>query len=146
MVDDDLDDSDLFVEAMHDVDPSLTCQALRSGRQLIEKLGTDTHKPDVIFLDLNMPEMNGLECLSALKKTAGLQDIPIVIYTTSSNPSDKQRAYTLGASLFYTKPHTYSQLRDFLDDFVNQRIEFSNSNTAPLKAVSREENHGSIQK
>ena len=61
-------------------------------------------RPDLILLDLNMPRMDGRECLSALKQDPHLSDIPVVVLTTSEVERDVLASYTLGAAGFITKP------------------------------------------
>jgi CheY-like chemotaxis protein len=70
--------------------------------------------PNVIFLDINMPQMNGWQCLSALKSDPATKEIPVIIYSTSSHERDKQIAMELGASGFITKPSNYHSLRSIL--------------------------------
>ncbi|MES2876856.1 MAG: response regulator [Pseudomonadota bacterium] len=61
-------------------------------------------RPDLILLDLNMPRMDGRECLAALKKDESLRDIPVVILTTSEVERDVVASYNLGASGYIAKP------------------------------------------
>ena len=65
---------------------------------------TDGQKPDLILLDLNMPKMDGWQVLTELKADASLRAIPVVVFTTSSDPADVARCYALGANSFITKP------------------------------------------
>jgi CheY-like chemotaxis protein len=71
----------------------------RQGERFIE-----APRPDIILLDLNMPRMDGRECLAALKADKNLRDIPVVILTTSSVQRDVLATYDLGAAGFITKP------------------------------------------
>ncbi len=61
-------------------------------------------RPDLILLDLNMPRMDGRECLAALKKDTALHDIPVVILTSSEVERDVVASYNLGASGYIAKP------------------------------------------
>lgn len=61
-------------------------------------------RPDLILLDLNMPRMNGIECLVALKRDPALADIPVVILTTSAAERDIAATQAAGAAAFITKP------------------------------------------
>lgn len=69
-------------------------KALKGGNQL----------PDIIFLDLNMPTMDGFEFLAAIKQMDSLKNIPTIIFSTSSSDSDVQRTTELGANWFLSKP------------------------------------------
>ena len=77
--------------------------------EAMDKLNQD-FKPDFIFLDLNMPRMNGRQCLTELKKQPGLCNIPVVIYTTSSENRDREETLALGAAAFITKPSGIEEL------------------------------------
>jgi two-component system response regulator len=75
-------------------------------------------RPDLILLDLNLPKKNGPEVLSDIKSDPDLKRIPVLVMTTSSEPGDIQKAYSLNANCYITKP---IQLDDFLN--VVQSIE-----------------------
>jgi len=80
------------------------------GREVLEYLRrqgprfADVPRPDLILLDLNMPRMDGRECLTALKQDPVLADIPVVVLTTSEVERDVLASYTLGAAGFISKP------------------------------------------
>ncbi|HEY0047074.1 MAG TPA: response regulator, partial [Flavobacterium sp.] len=67
--------------------------------------------PDFIFLDLNMPEKGGKECLVEIRKHSKLKEIPVIIYSTSSSKKDIDDTYELGANLYITKPNSFTELR-----------------------------------
>lgn len=81
-------------------------EAIRWSRQKIDGL------PDFIFLDLNMPRMDGRACLAEPKNDEGLRDIPVVIYSTSSHPSDREETLRLGADYFLTEATSFRTLCD----------------------------------
>jgi CheY-like chemotaxis protein len=75
------------------------------GQAALDYLYAPNHRrPSLILLDLNMPRMNGLECLAALKNDRALADIPVVVLTTSAAERDITAARTAGAIAFLTKP------------------------------------------
>lgn len=78
----------------------------REGLDFLQKVGqyANAPRPDLIFLDLNMPRMNGAEFLKALKADETLNDIPVVVLTTSDVETDVVRCYQLGAASYITKP------------------------------------------
>lgn len=78
----------------------------REGLDFLQKKGryANTSRPDLIFLDLNMPRMNGYEFLTAIKAGESHKDIPIIVLTTSDVESDVVRSYKLGAASYITKP------------------------------------------
>jgi CheY-like chemotaxis protein len=115
LVDDDADDASLFCEALTRIAPVIECHTVENGLKLFEWLSTlDADKPDIIFLDINMPLMNGWECLQKLKDTSNFKNIPTIMYSTSSAKKDVDKAYSLGAQLFVTKPDDFSELSKFL--------------------------------
>lgn len=83
----------------------------REGLDFLKKVGKypDAVRPDLIFLDLNMPRMNGAEFLMEIKKDPALNDIPVVVLTTSDVEKDVVRCYQLGAASYITKPVDMTQ-------------------------------------
>jgi CheY-like chemotaxis protein len=75
--------------------------------------------PELIFLDINMPGMNGWETLRELRNHDQYKKIPVVMYSTSSANKEGQRALDAGAICFYQKPSRFNLLRDFLKALVN---------------------------
>lgn len=119
MVDDDTDDADLFQLAISEVGGNLKLTHARDGLELIKILQGKTQLPEVIFLDINMPRMNGWETLRELRHDDRFRKIPVVMYSTSSVKKEGQRALEAGAVCFYQKPSKFSLLRDFLKALVN---------------------------
>ncbi|SEP35940.1 Response regulator receiver domain-containing protein [Niastella yeongjuensis] len=70
---------------------------------------------DVIFLDINMPKIDGWECLKQLKNNPDYNSIPVIIYSTSSAKKDIETAYNLGAQLFLSKPEDFRELTKILE-------------------------------
>ncbi len=112
LVDDDNDDRGFFCSAVKKIDPSCVCLLTENGKDALEKLRNAPQLPDLIFLDLNMPVMNGVECLKELKKDALLKNIPVIIYSTSVNQEDMNRTKQLGASHYLVKPFDTNTLPD----------------------------------
>lgn len=115
LTDDDEDDRFLFQEALQSVDPSIYCNTARNGREALLFLKNVNRKlPDVIFLDINMPELNGWDFLTTVKKNSALSSIPIIMYSTSSHIMDIKKANELGAFGFLTKPDAMDELERIL--------------------------------
>lgn len=68
-------------------------------------------RPDLILSDFNMPSMNGIEFLAAIKANESLKNIPVIILSTSETQSDITKAYELGAASYITKP---TDVTDFI--------------------------------
>ena len=111
LADDDHDDLELFDEAMQEVAPDLTLIQTINGLQVLKYLGQSPARPDLIILDINMPECTGIECLRAIKASPATRDIPVVIYTTSSNKSEAGEALRLGAEGLIIKPARFEELK-----------------------------------
>ena len=119
LVDDDKDDRELFCEALEDVSKEISCHTAAGANEALALLATlHPGKPDVIFLDINMPLVSGWECLTLLKKNEQYKDIPVIIYSTSSHSRDIEIAHDLGAHRFITKPHDYKLLINVLTEVV----------------------------
>jgi len=115
LVDDDADDTELFCEALGEIDTSIHCYFATYGKEAFQKLDDKEFPlPDIIFLDINMPQMNGWRCLTRLKESDAYKGIPVVMYSTSSNSKDIEIASDLGALFFFTKPSDFKQLKEFL--------------------------------
>ena len=119
LVDDDLDDVDLFREALNEVDSLVNFHSAKNGLEALELLhSTQIITPDLIFLDINMPAMNGWRCLAELKNTPLLKQIPVIMYSTSAAKMDEQRAAGLGAKGIYQKPERFEDLKRLLKTVI----------------------------
>ena len=139
LIDDDLDDTLLFRKVVSDINDSILFLSAQDGKDALDFLqSAPTNLPDIIFLDLNMPKMNGKECLTLLKKDPVLREIPVIIYTTSSLPKDKQETIAEGALCFITKPSSIADLKKILQVITGS---FPGKLEESLKMLSLEGNH-----
>jgi CheY-like chemotaxis protein len=115
LADDDEDDCFLFTTAVKEVAKKVKLTCLYSCTELLEYLNEHEH-PDMIFLDINMPGMHGLECLAEMKGTNRKTETDVVIYSTYGNPELIEEAYANGAKLYIVKPHTIPELKKILID------------------------------
>lgn len=119
VVDDDHDDLALFSEALMIVRPEAIFSMAENGTDAVQYLNTqDARRPAIIFLDINMPGMNGWSCISELKSSPVYNDIPVVIYTTSSTKADQEKASQLGALCFVSKMPDFKSLKKMLEIVV----------------------------
>lgn len=122
LIDDDKDDQEIFLMALEDIGVSVSCITANNGSDALQKFAEDeTFLPDYIFLDLNMPKINGRQCLIEIKKINRLKNIPVIIYSTSSAQRDKTETEILGASAFITKPSSISEFSKILSDVFIQK-------------------------
>lgn len=123
LVDDDPDDQLLFAEALHDADDAVLCLTADNGIDALSKLNFGAMLlPNVIFMDVNMPKMNGIDCLKELKKTNLLKDIPVIMYSTSCSPDYQKECFDNGAVLYVEKPSDFLQLCNLLKQIVTEGI------------------------
>lgn len=122
LIDDDEDDRELFLIAAADLPYPVNCMCSYKCSDALQAFHNG-HLPDLIFLDLNMPKMSGKECLSEFKKDARLKNIPVIIFTTSSDSEDKKDILALGATDFITKPPHLQQLTNLLDQVITKVLE-----------------------
>ena len=118
LAEDDADDRELFVEAFSVVDASIQVKTVETGEKLIDHLNDSVSFPDWIFLDLNMPKKNGVECLQEIKENEKIRLIPVIIYTTSVNAKDVDATYEGGASCFIRKPNSFRELTQLLEKLI----------------------------
>ncbi len=129
LVDDDAEDTSIFKEVLQDVNPSIVFTSAADGHQALNILRKrNNNLPNIIFLDLNMPRMDGKECLVALKKDEQLKKIPVIMYTTSCQSKDIEETMQKGAVCFITKPDNLRELKNILSSIsqnVNGNLEKS---------------------
>lgn len=106
LAEDDVDDQNIFQIALEEIDSAIETQFASNGHELLNLL--QTNRPDLLFLDLEMPYKNGLECLIEMKNNPALENIPVVVFSSTTKPSNIQAAYEVGAHLFFIKPPIYS--------------------------------------
>jgi CheY-like chemotaxis protein len=116
LIDDDEDDQVIFMTGIREVCRNIICKCAFNAKEALESLENGELSPEVIFLDLNMPIMNGQQFLSEIKKRKPLSQIPVIIFTTSSNKSTVDDMLNLGASNFITKPGRYEELITILKE------------------------------
>lgn len=122
VVDDDLDDQEIFVIAVEKVDPAIECTFANDGVHAINRLRSENSlKPECIFLDVNMPRMNGIECLEALRACDDLREVPIYMCSTSSDPKIIEKIKEMGARDFIVKPSTIPEFARVLRE-VNREL------------------------
>jgi CheY-like chemotaxis protein len=113
LADDDEDDCDFFKEALEELNLSTSLVTVNDGVQLMDFLaesGTE-NLPDILFLDLNMPRKNGLECLTEIKQKEEYKNLPVIIFSTSLDRDIVDLVYGKGAVHYIRKPGEFSKLK-----------------------------------
>lgn len=119
IAEDDVDDQEIFSIAVSELEGLYDCTYALNGIEALDQLTQDHLLPNYIFLDLNMPRMNGIQCLAEIKKQDRLSQIPVIIYSTSSGQNFIDEALHHGAVTFITKPSRISDLVDILNEFFS---------------------------
>ncbi|MCE3280803.1 MAG: response regulator receiver protein [Bacteroidetes bacterium] len=120
LIDDDIDDQKIFSIISEEVDNTIKCSFANDGVDAIEKLTTCEVVPDLIFLDVNMPRMDGVECLRKIKKIDRLKNIPVYMYSTTADPTTVTLTKRLGVKDFIVKPNNINELVNILTAIYNQ--------------------------
>jgi len=112
MADDDKDDFYILQEAVektgNEFEVTYAANWLELWRSIIKSL------PDLVFLDLNMPVKDGFECLQLIRQERKYDKVPIIIYSTSINKNDIDKAYNNGANYFIVKPNAIDDITAIL--------------------------------
>jgi CheY-like chemotaxis protein len=88
----------------------------------LEALRNSATKPALILLDLNVPRMTGGEFIEEVKADPALADIPIVVFSASSNPDDENFCERFGVDML-TKPHTMTAIEEMLDWVIRHKLQ-----------------------
>jgi len=122
LIDDDEEDQEIFMDALRVVDPQLHCSVANDGEQAMELLTRDVLViPDLIFIDMNMPKLNGKQVLQELKVSGTLRDIPVVMYSTFFSPKDIAEINALGAAHHMVKATRFDELCELLKTILSTR-------------------------
>ncbi len=125
LIDDDEDDRDFFKMAVEEVAYPVHCELAPSAQHGLDLLAQKQFSPDFIFLDLNMPGIDGRACLKELKSNAHTQTIPVVVFSTSSEHRDVEETKKMGAMYFMTKPIGVHQLVISINTFLKTNLKQS---------------------
>ncbi|RFS17035.1 response regulator [Emticicia sp. C21] len=116
LAEDDHDDQMIFMESIHDILVPIEVSIVADGEKVLEFFKVaDNPTPDVIFLDVNMPLMTGIECLKRIRKNEKFAQIPCVILSTSNSKKDIEECYKHGANLYLLKPQDYKTLTKMIN-------------------------------
>jgi CheY-like chemotaxis protein len=119
LADDDNEDRLLFNDAFKEIKIKHVVQTVNNGMQLMDYLMEDDRVlPDIIFLDLNMPRKNGLECLKEIRNDKKFNEIMIAVYSTSAAEKDINETLINGANIYIKKPENFTLLKELLCEAV----------------------------
>jgi len=112
IIDDDEEDLVFIKEALEATESFAAVEGFTHGKEALAYLYEAPHEVHVIITDLNMPMVSGFDVLEAVKGSDKLAQIPVVVFSTSSNTQDVEKAKELGAIQFITKPNSYGGYSD----------------------------------
>lgn len=128
LADDDEDDRMFFTDAFDELKISTKVQTCNDGVELMNYLNKeDSILPNVLFLDLNMPMKNGIECLHEIKANKRFDDIIIAIYSTSSSEEHIEETFICGANIYIKKPSDFNELKRVLSYVVTLNWQYHTS-------------------
>ncbi len=115
IIDDDPDDQEIFLMCLRKISNDIQCLTLNDGVEAVSMIKTNTeYVPDYVFIDVNMPKMNGIACLSILKNIERLKYSKFFMYSTTSEGSAFEESKKLGALEFIIKPTKTADLKEKL--------------------------------
>lgn len=125
LVEDDENDQYFFTEALKFVDNATLFGVAKNGRDALQKMEDASTLPDMIFSDIHMPVMDGIECLTQIKRKAEIKHIPVVVLSSDTHQMDTVRH--LGASGFIKKSNDWTDLKGKLKtalgtDFSHEKV------------------------
>ena len=119
LADDDENDRLLFIDAFQELKIKTIVHTVRDGLEFMEYLKKkDARLPQLLFLDLNMPRKNGIECLKEIRANLALREIPVAIFSTSSSEKDINETFLEGANVYINKPNDFTRLTQVLNKAV----------------------------
>jgi len=101
-VDDDKDDLGIFKETVSSL--AITPHLFNDGYKLLVKLEAADPAVSILFVDLNMPKINGFEVIKAVRKSEKFKSLPIIVFSTAKNPQSIEKCREIGASMYLPKP------------------------------------------
>lgn len=101
------------------IDNTIKCDVVDNGQDAVQRLSAEIdYTPDYIFVDVNMPKMNGIECLKQLKNISRLSSTQIIMFSTSEDSRIISQCKQLGAKDFVVKPASLDSLSLILSKII----------------------------
>ncbi len=142
LADDDTDDCIFFKNALQDSVITTSLTAVHDGEQLMHLLVDETlGLPHILFLDLNMPRKNGFECLTEIKLSKKLKQLPVIVFSTSFEQEMVNLLYKNGAQYFIRKPSEFLQFKKIIQQALTLAVQGNISQPSSEHFVLTVENH-----
>lgn len=128
LADDDEDDRLFFTDAFDELKINTKIQTYNDGAELMDYLNDEKAiLPEILFLDLNMPKKNGIECLKEIKANPKFSNIAVAIYSTSSSEEHIEETFVTGANIYIKKPSDFNVLKKVLSEVVTINWQYQTS-------------------
>jgi len=118
LADDDRDDVEFFTLALEKICSKCSLDVSGNGEELLHKLQAAATLPDIIFIDVNMPRVDGLSALEVIRKMPALDSVPVIVCSTSSNRISISRAHESGANYYFIKPVSFDSLKGHIKQLL----------------------------
>ncbi|GAA3522995.1 hypothetical protein GCM10022393_42160 [Aquimarina addita] len=129
LVDDDEDDRTFFKDAIEEVDIKTNLLLFGNGQEFMDYITLPGQSlPHLVFLDLNMPIKNGIQCLTEIREIPTIKDLLIAIYSTSSSDQDIEDTFIKGANIYINKPNDFKKLKKIIKDVLKLNWQYHTSN------------------
>lgn len=119
LAEDDEDDRDFFTAALDSISPKVELITVNNGEQAINFFKTQQPLPDLVFLDINMPKADGIECLKFIKSMHASAGLPVIMLSTASSERVIDLSHQNGASVYIEKPSKFKDLIAYLNYCIN---------------------------
>lgn len=128
LADDDEDDRLLFKDAIEEIKMKTKLSLFINGKELMDYLTLpNVILPEVVFLDLNMPIKNGMQCLKEIRENAHLNNLSVAIYSTSSSENDIEETFINGANVYINKPNRFGDLKSVIEKVLQLNWQYQTS-------------------
>ena len=115
LADDDADDREFFAKALYELPLTTKLFTVNDGVELMQLLNNEKFAlPDILFLDINMPKKNGMECLFEIRKNEKLNDLGVVMFSTSNSQENIHMLFKTGVNVYIHKPSDFKQLKQVI--------------------------------
>jgi|SRR5690606_15353192 len=129
LADDDKDDRLFFKDVIDQINIKTKLLIFNNGQELMDYLLVpDVVLPHLVFLDLNMPIKNGMECLEEIRSTDQLRNLVVAIYSTSSSEKDIENTFIRGANIYINKPNSFNELKKVIKKIIELNWNYQTSN------------------